>query len=103
MPSIDRLAAKLQGDDFKVLAISVDRGKPQKAKDFFEEIEVAAMDFYIDPTARIGAALKGFGLPLTVIINAEGQEVGRLTGPAEWDSEDAIDLVQKVTRMGKQG
>ncbi len=26
-------------------------------------------------------------MPTTMLIDAEGREIGRLTGPAEWDSE----------------
>jgi hypothetical protein len=29
------------------------------------------------------------GLPVTVILNPEGQEVARLIGDAEWDSDSA--------------
>lgn len=100
MPSIDRLAAHLKDENFQVLAISVDRGKTQKAKEFLEEIGAKELDFYIDPTARIGAALKGFGLPLTLIIDSQGNEMGRLVGPAEWDSDSAVDLVKAAIRVG---
>ena len=29
------------------------------------------------------------GLPLTVVLNREGQEIARLRGDAEWDSDSA--------------
>jgi hypothetical protein len=29
------------------------------------------------------------GLPITVVLNPEGQEVARLIGDAEWDSDNA--------------
>ena len=103
MPSIDRLAAQLQGDDFAVVAVSVDLGGEDKARAFYDEIGVTNLPFYIDPPARIGAAFKGFGLPLTVILDANGRELGRLLGPAEWDSPEAIELVQAAIRLGKPG
>ncbi|WP_417519190.1 TlpA family protein disulfide reductase [Minwuia sp.] len=101
MPSIDRLAKQLNGDDFEVVAISVDRGGADKAKAFFREIEVESMDFYIDPTSRLGSAFQAFGLPLTVILNAEGKELGRLVGPAEWDTDEAVALVSAAIAQGK--
>lgn len=101
MPSIDRLAAQLKGPEFDVVAVSVDLGGEDKAREFYEEIGVTNLDFYIDPTARIGAAFKGFGLPLTVILNAEGKELGRLVGPAEWDSPEAIELVRAAIARGR--
>lgn len=101
MPSIDRLAAELEGPDFDVVAISVDLGGADKAREFFAEIGVASLDFYIDPTARVGAAFKAFGLPLTVILDSEGRELGRLVGPAEWDTPEALELVRAAIREGR--
>jgi hypothetical protein len=34
------------------------------------------------------------GLPATLLLDAEGREIGRLLGPAEWDSEDAKRLIR---------
>jgi thiol-disulfide isomerase/thioredoxin len=102
MPSIDRLAAQLKGPEFDVVAVSVDLDGEDKARKFYEKIGVSNLDFYIDPTARIGAAFKGFGLPLTVILNAEGMEMGRLVGPAEWDSPEAVELVRAAIARGGQ-
>lgn len=101
MPSIDRLAAELTGPEFQVVAISVDLGGADKAREFFSEIGIANLDFYIDPTARVGKAFKAFGLPLTVILDAEGRELGRLVGPAEWDTPEALDLVRAAIRTGR--
>jgi hypothetical protein len=36
------------------------------------------------------------GLPVTVILNPEGQEVGRLIGDAHWDSPDAQALIKAL-------
>jgi hypothetical protein len=30
------------------------------------------------------------------VIDREGMEIGRLLGPAEWDSEEAMTLIQAV-------
>jgi hypothetical protein len=37
--------------------------------------------------------LKAIGMPVTLLIDREGREIGRLTGPAEWDGPEAKDLV----------
>jgi hypothetical protein len=36
------------------------------------------------------------GLPVTVLINPEGQEVARLLGGAEWDSPEALAVLAAV-------
>ena len=35
-------------------------------------------------------------LPATIIYDKDGKEVARLTVPAEWDSPEAVALVQAV-------
>jgi hypothetical protein len=32
-------------------------------------------------------------MPTTILIDAQGREVGRLIGPADWDSDDAKRLI----------
>ena len=39
------------------------------------------------------ATLRAAGLPATLLIDAQGREIGRLLGPAEWDSDDAKRLI----------
>jgi hypothetical protein len=39
-------------------------------------------------------ALQAVGLPATVLIDRQGREIGRLLGPAEWSSPDALKLIK---------
>ena len=34
------------------------------------------------------------GLPTTILIGRDGRELGRLTGHAEWDSDEAVALMR---------
>jgi hypothetical protein len=34
------------------------------------------------------------GMPTTILIDAEGREIGRLIGPAHWDSAEAKRLIE---------
>lgn len=94
MPELDRLQADLGSDKFEVVAISVDRGSPDKSRAFLKEINAKALKLYHDPTAQLGFSLKTIGMPSTLLVDAEGRELGRLVGPAEWHSADAIRLIK---------
>ena len=56
------------------------------------------MKLYVDATAKQGTALKLVGMPTTILINKDGLEVGRLAGPAEWDSDDAKKLIEAAMK-----
>jgi len=94
MPHLDRLKAALGSDKFDVVAISVDRGGPAKPRAFRERTKVTHLEFYQDPTAKLGFALKAIGMPATLLLDAQGREIGRLVGPAEWDSAEAVRLIK---------
>jgi hypothetical protein len=48
-------------------------------------------------TAFAGEAARAFGireLPVTILIDRQGRELGRLSGPAAWDSDEAKTLLK---------
>ena len=101
MPSLDRLQKELGSDKFEVVAVSADRTGIEGAKKFLDQIKVEKLGVYADPTVRIHSGLKAIGMPATLVIDAKGREVGRLVGPAEWDSEEAKTLIKAVIAAGK--
>jgi thiol-disulfide isomerase/thioredoxin len=96
MPELDRLQAELGSDRFEVVALAVDRAGAEGARKFLAETGVKSLALYVDPAARAGTQLKTIGLPTTILIDREGREVGRLTGPAVWDSAEAKRLIRAV-------
>jgi thiol-disulfide isomerase/thioredoxin len=98
MPMLEALQKAKGGKDFEVVALNLDRGPPDKAKAFLDEIKVPALGIYHDPTAKLGNALGALGLPTTILIGRDGTELGRLTGPAEWDSAEAQALIDAALR-----
>jgi thiol-disulfide isomerase/thioredoxin len=98
MPALDRLQAAEGSAKFDVLAISVDRKGVDASKKFLDETGVKSLALYVDTSARLNSELRAVGLPATILIDTEGREIGRLLGPAEWDSEDAVRLIRFATK-----
>jgi thiol-disulfide isomerase/thioredoxin len=94
MPTLDKLEATLGGADFEVVAVNIDKGGDAKAKTFLQETGVTHLALYTDPTAKLFGALKAVGMPTTLLIDREGREIGRLVGPADWDSPQADALIR---------
>jgi len=97
MPSLDRLQARLGGPDFEVVAVSIDQGNDALfiVEEFFREIEVKHLRIFLDSTGGAARTVGALGLPVTLLVDRRGLELGRLVGPAEWDSPEAVALVQK--------
>ena len=103
MPDLDQLQKALGGDDFEVVAVSLDRGSGDGPKKFLAEIGVSSLAFYHDPSTRLGHKLQAIGMPATLLLDREGREIGRLIGPADWDGEDAIRLIRTVIERTDPG
>ena len=93
MPALAALQKELGSNDFEVVAISVDRKGAEASAQFLDEVGAGALALYLDPTADALAKLQAAGLPATLLIDRQGREIGRLLGPAEWNSPDAKALV----------
>lgn len=94
MPALARLQKELGSDKFEVVALAVDKSGVEGAAKFLEKHKIEGLKIFADPTARDGIALKVVGMPTTILIDAEGREVGRLVGPAAWDSTEAKRLIE---------
>jgi thiol-disulfide isomerase/thioredoxin len=95
LPALDRLQAKLGGPTFEVVALSVDRERPAVAP-FLEKHGIKNLARYLDTGNIATRTLKARALPTTLLIDAEGREVGRLEGAAPWDSPAAEAYLKRV-------
>ena len=94
MAMLDKLEAELGGKDFQVVAVNIDRGAADKPKAFLAEIGATHLALYTDPSGKLFSKLKAVGMPTTLLLDREGREIGRLVGPADWDSPDALALIK---------
>lgn len=94
MPTLDRLQAQLGGPAFEVVALSIDRKGIGAVRSFFAEIGVQNLDIYVDTRGKSARALGMVGLPITLLIDRQGKEIGRLIGPAEWDTPGMVNFLK---------
>jgi hypothetical protein len=87
MPSLLRLQQAMP--DLAVLPVATGRNAVEGIERFYEEAGVQALPILRDPKSALARPMGVMGLPVTVILNPQGQEVARLIGDAEWDSAHA--------------
>lgn len=94
MPSLARLQSEMGSPDFEVVAISVDRKGLEVSAKFLNEVNATALKLYADPSTEALGKFMAVGLPSSILIDRQGREIGRLAGPAEWDSAEAKALIK---------
>lgn len=99
MPSLSKLKAHYDAQDvnFDVVAISVDRTREEAAQ-FLTELDIENLGLYHDKSFAIARAAGARGLPVSILYNENGRELARLSGEADWNSEEAKALIDSVLR-----
>lgn len=100
MPELNALQKELGGDDFQVVTIASGRNSPEGIKKFFAEAGVDSLPRHQDPKQALASQMGVFGLPITVIIDPEGQEIARMRGDANWHSESAVAIIKALIGSG---
>jgi len=94
LPSLERLQAALGPDKVRVMLVSEDRGEAGELRRFLDRLGLSRMPTYRDPPLALFRALGGRALPTTILIDPQGNEIGRLEGDAAWDQPDALALIR---------
>jgi thiol-disulfide isomerase/thioredoxin len=107
MPALDGLQAKLSGPNFEVVAINIDTRNPEKPLNFLKDANLTRLGYFTDRNAKVFQDLKAvgraLGMPTSVLVNGQGCEIATISGPAEWDSEDAIKLIKAAVSPAAAG
>jgi thiol-disulfide isomerase/thioredoxin len=97
MPSLSKLADRLKDQGVVVVAISEDRGGKFVVDPFLKEHNITSLQVYLDKTMSTGKALKEATiLPMTILIDADGNEIGRVKGDRDWDSPESRAEITKL-------
>lgn len=94
MPALDRLQAAMP--DLAVVPVATGRNAVEGIRRFYAEAGIKHLPILRDPKSDLARQMGVMGLPITVILNPEGQEVARLIGDAEWDSAHAITILKAL-------
>lgn len=98
MPSLDRLQAAMP--EIAVVPVATGRNAVPGIERFFAEAGVVNLPILRDPKSQLAKASGVLGLPVTLILNPNGEEVARLIGDAEWDSDSAKAILAAFAQAG---
>lgn len=95
MPSMERLRNELSGKPFEVVAINVGES-PTTVSSFMLELDTElTFPILLDQDAKSFGQLGLRGLPMTLILDHEGNIIEKVLGGRDWDDEKSIDLIMQ--------
>lgn len=95
MVPLARLAGRLASEGLIVVALNIDR-KTADADRFLDGLGIRDLTVYLDPEARAAKDLAARGVPVSILIDRQGREIGRIEGAVDWISDEAILLTRSA-------
>ncbi len=104
MPSMQRLYESLEGEDFEILAVSVDAplgqadvgGRPGGDLAAFAEELGLTFPILHNPSGDIQLLYQTTGVPESFLIGKDGLIYKKVAGPTAWDSTENEELVRRL-------
>ena len=91
MPSLDILQSNGKIKNLIILPINVGKENIDKAKKFFEDLEIKNLQLYYDDSVKLANNFSLIGLPTTILINKNGEEFARILGSIVFEDKKFID------------
>jgi len=93
MPSMERLYQKLKGEDFEILAVSIDSLGVKVVEPFMKKYKLT-FPALIDSAGTIRMGYRTTGVPESFIIEKDGILVKKFIGPLDWTKPETLHLFQ---------
>jgi len=98
MPAMGRLYEALRGEDFELLAISVDESEPP-VRSFSERLALP-FPVLLDLDKQVAGQYQTYRFPETFLVGRDGAIVERYIGPKEWDAPAYVERIRKLLGEG---
>ncbi len=93
MPSLD----KLQGSqDVKIFPINVEKHDKYKSQIFFKNLKIKNLSIYFDSNVKLANLFRLTGVPTTIILNKNKNEIARILGPIDFTDQKFINWLNTV-------
>ncbi len=96
MPQLNRLQAMLGGEKFEIVALSVDRGGANVVSNFYARNGVKNLAVYVDASVQAIDTIRARRIPISLLIDRQGQVVQRLSGPVDWTAAGNVESIRRL-------
>ena len=80
LPELDNLYQQIPRSQVNIVLINIENIKYDKIEKFFNKLKVNNLVSHFDNKLKLTKELKLRGIPITLIVNSDGKEMGRIIG-----------------------
>ena len=88
MPSLDKLQSNF--NEIKIFPINIKESDKKKSEIFFKNLKINNLQIYFDIDSNLANIFWLRGIPTTIILNKNRQEIARIVGDADFEDEKFI-------------
>jgi thiol-disulfide isomerase/thioredoxin len=96
LPTFAAISKDLAKSSILVLPISIDMDGLKTVQAFYASHNITDLPILLDPGGDALALLNTNGIPVSIIVNPEGQLVGGLDGSVSWNSPATVALIRQL-------
>ena len=96
LPALAVLQKNLAQDSFVVVPVNVGRESPAEAQAFLTSHGAGNLQTFGDSNAAVMRAFGAVGLPMTILIDKDGNEIGRAEGAPDWSAPDSVAYLRSL-------
>jgi peroxiredoxin len=102
MPSMEKLYQELKGENFEILAVSIDALGIKAVAPFMKKYSLS-FPALMDPDGAIKALYQTTGVPESFIVNQEGILVEKIIGPRNWATPAVVGFFRDLLKTSTPG
>lgn len=96
LPALAALAKALPADRFVVVPVDVGREGQADAQEFMAGHGAGTLQTYVDSNVALMRSFGVYGLPLTILIDPEGNEIARADMPPDWAHPESVAYLRQL-------
>ena len=98
LKSLNKFYNKIKGNSVKLVLISPksEWKTNLEQREFLNKYKATDVDFYSDEKGNLAADFGIFSYPHSVLINQDGEEIGRIRGQIDWDSDKILKYIYNL-------
>lgn len=97
MPGMQKLYEQMKGENFEMIAISIDKDGMKAVSPFVKELGLT-FPILLDVEQLAAGPFHITGVPETFLVNQDGIILHHLVGPAKWDRPEITNALKALTR-----
>jgi thiol-disulfide isomerase/thioredoxin len=102
LPSLEILHARLRGQGFAVVALSLDRGSVEKVAAFWDKRGIEQLDFFWDRDGLVPRRWSYEAIPTSYLLDRTGRVVKTYAGAYKWDEPEIFGEIERQVKEGTE-